>query len=69
MPWHISNKHSECSGFAVVKDDDGKVVGCHKTRGEAEAQLAALYASEKDTQKSIWDGTFNPKNIINSFEE
>lgn len=66
MPWHISNNHSECSGFAVVKDSDGKVVGCHKTKSEAEAQLAALYASE--TSK-IWDGTFSPKNIINSFEE
>ena len=69
MPWHISNKHADCKGFAVVKDSDGKVVGCHSTRKDAEAQLAALYASEKDTQKSLWDGTFDPKNIINSFEE
>lgn len=59
MPWHISDKHSECSGYAVVKDDDGKVVGCHKTKADAEAQLAALYASESD---KTWKGFFNPKN-------
>lgn len=69
MPWHISSNHSECSGFAVVKDDDGKVVGCHKTKADAQAQLAALYASEaQKNTTSFWDGTFNPKNIV-SFEE
>ena len=45
MPWHIGD-HSECSGFAVVKDGDGSLAGCHETRGDAEAQMAALYASE-----------------------
>ena len=46
MPWHIEDNHESCSGFAVVKDDDGSVTGCHDSREEAEAQLAALYASE-----------------------
>jgi phage head maturation protease len=46
MPWHIEDNHESCSGFAVVKDDDGSVAGCHDRREEAEAQLAALYASE-----------------------
>ena len=49
MPWHIAEDHADCpSGepFAVVKDDDGKVVGCHVSRDAAEKQLAALYASE-----------------------
>lgn len=45
MPWHIG-KHAECSTFAVIKDDDGSLAGCHETREEAEAQMAALYASE-----------------------
>lgn len=63
MPWHISKEHSECSGFAVVKDDDGKVVGCHKTEADAKKQLAALYASEAQknvTKDNIWDGFFDP---------
>jgi hypothetical protein len=48
MPWHISDKAAGCSGYAVVKDDTGEVVTCHKTRGDAEAHLKALYASEAD---------------------
>lgn len=67
MPWHISNKHKDCSGFAVVKDDNGQVVGCHKTEADAKGQLAALYASEakKNTNpENIWDGFFDPNNYI-----
>ena len=46
MPWHIDDDHADCSGYAVIKDSDGSVAGCHETRDEAEAQLAALYADE-----------------------
>lgn len=48
MPWHIVPNHSECSSgqFAVVKDSDGTVEGCHDTQGEAEDHMAALYAAE-----------------------
>lgn len=45
MPWHIG-KHAECSTFAVIKDDDDSLAGCHDTKEEAEAQMAALYANE-----------------------
>jgi len=48
MPWHVETDNTECSGFAVVKDDDNSVSGCHETRAQAEAQIAALYASEAD---------------------
>ena len=64
MPWHISNKKEGCSGYAVVKDDNGEIVGCHKTEEDAKNQLAALYASEaNNTSKSysIWNGFFDPK--------
>lgn len=47
MPWHIESDNPDCSGFAVVKDSDSSVAGCHKTKADAEAQLAALYASEE----------------------
>lgn len=46
MPWKIEMDNPECSGHAVVKQGSNKVVGCHKTHKEAEAQLAALYAAE-----------------------
>lgn len=48
MPWHIESDHPDCSGFAVVKDGTGEVEGCHDTEAEAEAQLAALHASEDE---------------------
>ena len=46
MPYSITSNHKDCSTFAVVKDDDGKLMGCHKTRTSAKRQIAALYASE-----------------------
>lgn len=46
MPWHIAQDVADCTGFAVVKNDDGSVAGCHKTEGDAKLQLAALYANE-----------------------
>ena len=42
MPWHIEEDHPGCDGYAVVKDEDGELEGCHRTRAQAEDQLAAL---------------------------
>jgi hypothetical protein len=41
-----------CSGYPVV-GGEGKVHGCHKTRGAARAQQAAIYASEGQSQKAL----------------
>lgn len=48
MPWHIEDNHESCQGFAVVKDEDGELEGCHRNRDQAERQLAALNASEQN---------------------
>jgi hypothetical protein len=56
MPWHIGTS-DECPAskpYAVIKDDDGDVAGCHETREKAEAQLAALYASETKAWSSAY---------------
>jgi len=50
MPWHIEADNEACSGFAVVKDSNGEVEGCHRTRGQAERQMAALYAAEPEAR-------------------
>jgi HK97 family phage prohead protease len=55
MPWHIESEHSECPAsepFAVVEDDDGKVVACHMSRDDADKHMAALYANEPDADRS-----------------
>jgi hypothetical protein len=49
MPWHKTRNHSGCptsKPWAVVKDSDGHVEGCHATEREADNHLAALYANE-----------------------
>ena len=50
MPYHIESNNAECQGFAVVKDDDLEVVGCHRTETQALRQIAALYAAEEDME-------------------
>ena len=70
MPWHIEDNHPDCAGFSVVKDEDGEVEGCHRTRQQAEAQLAALYASEDDEEDDYEDddeaiGVNDDENLAN----
>ena len=49
MPWHVAKSEScpDSKPWAVIKDDDSSVVACHESKGSAEDQLAALYASEE----------------------
>jgi len=56
MPWHIETSNPECrSGYAVVKDSDATVEGCHRTRREALAQLAALNIAESERSIVVFD--------------
>lgn len=60
MPWHKVHNHSECPTsrpWAVVKDADGSVEGCHDSEEAANRQLAALYAAEPDQE--LEDLAFN----------
>ena len=50
VPWHVERGNSACpDGWAVVKDADKTVEGCHPSRDEAVTQLRALYANEPMT--------------------
>jgi len=48
MPWHVSRSDScpESRPWAVIKDSDGSVEGCHASESDAKNQMAALYAQE-----------------------
>ena len=49
MPWHIETDNPDCAGgFAVVKDEDGEVVGCHETEASAQDQITALNIAEAE---------------------
>jgi hypothetical protein len=55
MPWRIQEDHPDCPSdrpYAVVKEDDGEVEGCHETREKAEEQQRALYANEEAAMSS-----------------
>jgi len=46
MPYSVSRNASGCNGWAVIKDGTNEVMGCHRTRAEAEDQLTALNIAE-----------------------
>jgi hypothetical protein len=50
MPYSIVNDHPDCEGFAVIKDSNREVLGCHKTKMQAQEQLTALNISEYGTR-------------------
>lgn len=55
MPWHAAES-SECPAskpWAVIKDADGTVAGCHETEQAAKDQIRALYAKEGKTVDHI----------------
>lgn len=45
MPYYITNKHPDCSGWATV-NTAYEVKGCHKTKDEAIAQMVAISQAE-----------------------
>lgn len=45
MPYYITDESSECSGWAVVKDD-GEVMGCHSSKDAAIDQMVAISIAE-----------------------
>lgn len=55
MPYHIESDHESCNGFAVVKDSDAEVMGCHRNEDQASRQMAALYAAEDDAAAKDYD--------------
>jgi hypothetical protein len=46
MPYSIVNNHLECDGYAVVKDSNNELIGCHRTEAQAQDQLTAVNIAE-----------------------
>jgi hypothetical protein len=54
MPYTIGAKGSYgCSGYPALKQDTKEVMGCHKTRSAAAAQIYAINRSEGNIDKSM----------------
>jgi hypothetical protein len=50
MPWHVEKKKPP-KPFKVVNNDTGEIVGSHKTRQAADAQVRSLYANTDEAEK------------------
>ena len=50
MPYYVVKRGNE---WCVEKKDGGKPLGCHGTKGEADKQMAALYANEPTVMKGL----------------
>jgi len=48
MPYYISDKQDDCSGWATLKIENGKpkTLGCHKSKADAIDQMVALSLAE-----------------------
>lgn len=63
MPWHIERDADRCSDsepWAVIKNDDNSIAGCHSSRDDAVAQLRALEASEAEETAAAQDDECPP---------
>lgn len=65
MPWHIESDRADCAGFAVVKDEDGELEGCHRNREQAERHLAALRIVEANESEDEDEGIDDDENLAN----
>ena len=65
MPYRIEQDRPDCAGFAVVKEDDNDLMGCHRTRAQALAQLAALAIAESDDDDEDDMPTDDDENLAN----
>ena len=45
MPYFITDKSTDCSGWATIKED-GTVIGCHQTKQDAVDQMVAVSLAE-----------------------
>jgi hypothetical protein len=45
MPYFITDKSPDCSGWATIKED-GEVIGCHSTKQDAIDQMVAVSIAE-----------------------
>lgn len=53
MPYSIDTNNAGCTrGYAVVKDSDREVMGCHSSRRDARAQIIALTLAEMEQYRA-----------------
>lgn len=66
MPWsvHQDDRCPASRPWAVTKDDDDELEGCHATKAAAAKQQAALYASEESSDMTNDDRSRPPRDNL-----
>lgn len=66
MPWSVTQADERCGEgeWAVVKDEDGELEGCHATEDEALAQVAALNAAEDEAEQGATAADMGGRNTV-----
>jgi len=66
MRYSVTNNHPDCEGYAVVKTATNELMGCHKTKAQAEDQLTAINISEYGQNRTENVGTVEDKSRFNT---
>ena len=61
MPYSVTNSADGCDGWAVIKDQTGELIGCHKTQTQAKAQLTAVNIAEYGDENRAADDLSAPE--------
>lgn len=71
MPYSIDENSDQCADgeVAVVKDEDGEVMGCHASEEAADDQIAALNASEDENKAVKMLGPDEAFAVVSTSEE
>lgn len=61
MPYHVGKSEScpASKPYAVIKDSDGEVLGCHETKESAESQITAINLNESKSWQAKMDEVLN----------
>lgn len=62
MPYEKVRDHPDCASgqVAVVKSDNGQMMGCHDSDTAASEQIAALHASEAGARSQLYYRSYQP---------
>lgn len=64
MPYFITDRHPDCSGWAVVKENGDMIEGgCHGTKTEAIDHMVAASINEALPPGGEYEGDFRPANL------
>ena len=70
MPYFITDRHPDCSGWAVVKENGDMIEGgCHTAKDDAIDHMVAASQGEGTVPQGTYEGDFRPADMRRDNEE